>query len=187
MTGHTNHAPTTPPLAVVEAAVELLSEAGGTARLTVSGYSMAPLLRPGDVVVVRLGQVRPRLGDLVVRRQSDALVVHRVIKLAGRQVITKGDATIFPDPPATPAELLGVVTSIEGTSTLDLTRGAWRMLNPALALYSGFVSRAWVVLLALRRKALPGRLPAPLQLAGRLVRFALRAPLHVVAHTVRRF
>ena len=173
-------------LAVVDAAVELLSAAGGTARLTVAGTSMAPLLCQGDVILVRLGGIRPRLGDVVVRRQSGALVVHRVVKIVGEHVVTKGDASLTPDPPAALDDILGVVTALEGALSVDLTRGTWRVANPILAVYSHLVGRAWRVLLALRRTLLPGWSPLTLRPCGRVLRFALRAPLRLLARGARR-
>jgi len=175
-----------PSLAVVDAAIELLGTAGGTARLTVAGASMAPLLCQGDVIVVRLGGVRPRPGDVVVRRQSGALVVHRVVKVDGEHVVTKGDASLSPDPPAALDDILGVVTAIEGPLSVDLTRGIWRVVNPILAVYSHLVGRAWRLLSALRRALLPGWSPLTLRPCGRLLRFALRAPLRLLARGARR-
>jgi hypothetical protein len=166
--------------------MELLSEAGGTARLTVSGFSMVPLLCPGDVVVVRLGQVRPRLGDVVVRRQGDALVVHRVVQVTGEHIITKGDATLSHDPSVSSDEILGVVIAIEGDISMDLTRRAWRVLNPILAAYSRLAARVWWGLSVARQRLLPGRLPVVLRVGGRALRFALRSPLWLLARGVRR-
>ena len=174
------------PMAVVDAAIELLSAAGGTARLTVAGASMAPLLCQGDVILVRLGGVRPRLGDVVVRRQNSALVVHRVVKVVGEHVLTKGDASLSPDPPAALDDILGVVTAVEGTLSVDLTRGIWRVVNPILAVYSHLVGRAWRVLSALRRALPAGWSPLTLRLCGRGLRFALRAPLRLLALRARR-
>lgn len=186
MRQHDDHEAKDPAPAVVEAAVELLRATGGTARLHVAGLSMAPLLRPGDVIIVRLGGLQPRLGDVVVRRQDDALVVHRVVKVTGEHILTKGDATLSLDPPATPDDVLGIVTGIEGTSRLDLSHGVWRALNPALAVYSRLVGHAWLTLSSLRRSRLLKRSPRVLRLAGRALRFALRVPMRLLARAIRR-
>jgi hypothetical protein len=175
-----------PRLAVVDAAIELLGAAGGTARLTVSGTSMAPLFCRGDVILVRLGGVRPRLGDVVVRRQSGVLMVHRVVKVDGEHVVTKGDASLSPDPPVALDDILGVVTAIEGTLSVDLTRGIWHVLNPTLAVYSHLVGHAWRVLSALRRNLLPGWSPLTLRPCRRVLRFVLRTPLRLLALVARR-
>jgi len=147
---------------------------------------MAPLLRQGDVIIVRLGRMRPRLGDVVVRRQDGTLVVHRVVKVIGEHIITKGDAALSSDPPATLDDILGVVTAIEGASAVDLTHGAWRVLSPALATYSRLVGRAWWVLAALRWRLLPGHLPRTLQTVGHALRFTLEVPMRLLARTIRR-
>lgn len=50
----------------------------------VSGLSMAPTLRPADVLLtVRVGRATPRRGDVAVVRRSGGLVVKRVVALAG--------------------------------------------------------------------------------------------------------
>ncbi len=50
----------------------------------VSGLSMAPTLRPADVLLtVRAGRAAPLRGDVVVVRRSGGLVVKRVVALAG--------------------------------------------------------------------------------------------------------
>ncbi len=175
-----------PPTTVVEAAIELLSAAGGTARLHVAGLSMAPLLCPGDVVIVQLGKLQPRLGDVVVRRQDGALVVHRVVKVTGEHIITKGDASLLADPPTTLDDILGVVTAIEGASAVDLTHGVWRALGPALAAYSLLVGRAWWALSVLRRRLLPDWSPRALRIVGHALRFTLGVPMRLLVRAVRR-
>jgi signal peptidase I len=186
MTEWSNDGPGSPRLEVIDAVVELLSAASGTARLTVAGASMAPLLCRGDVILVRLGGVRPRLGDVVVRRQSGGLVVHRVVKVDGEHILTKGDASLSPDPPAALDDILGVVIAIEGCLPVDLTRGTWRVVNPVLAVYSHLVGRVWQALSALHRTLLSGWSPLVLRLCRRALRFVLRIPLQLLALGARR-
>jgi len=92
---------------------------GGVLRMQVEGDSMAPTIRPGDVVVAEpLGGPAPEPGDIVlVRGARGAPAVHRVI--ARRQkagewlIVTGGDATGGLDPVLRTWAVLGKVTSME--------------------------------------------------------------------------
>ena len=81
----------------------------------VTSGSMAPYLKTGDgFVALRL---RPREGDVVVYRprvlKAD-YVVHRVVAVSERGLVTKGDASLQTDqasgePPVSPDRVVGVV------------------------------------------------------------------------------
>ncbi len=68
----------------------------------VSGSSMEPSLRSGDLVLVSRGNKEIKKGDLVVYRhpEEDFFVVHRVAAAAGRFYYTCGDANSCSDPTA---------------------------------------------------------------------------------------
>lgn len=82
----------------------------GVRPTLVSGSSMAPELRAGDIAVVREfppNQIRP--GDIVQFRHEGVHVIHRVVEVhhgpEGLEFVTKGDANNQLDPPL-PAERL---------------------------------------------------------------------------------
>lgn len=114
----------------------LVSEAvrtAGRVRLRVSGTSMVPAMRPGDLITVEradTAQIAP--GEIVVFALSGRLVVHRVTgitaipgsaKSGGNEgdalLQTRGDCARRNDPMVRGSELLGRVTQIE--------RGSLRM------------------------------------------------------------
>lgn len=73
-----------------------------------SGYSMWPLVRPGQRVVVQpAGSLA--VGDLALVELGPALVLHRVIALTGDRVLVKGDHNPSPDPELHRDAVLGVV------------------------------------------------------------------------------
>jgi signal peptidase I len=89
----------------------------GEVRLRVSGTSMVPAIRPGDVLIVRrcaIEDIDP--GDVVLFRGGRRLFVHRVTRTllgSGPAVLmTKGDALRRHDPPVRSSHLLGRVTQI---------------------------------------------------------------------------
>ncbi len=104
----------------------------GQAKLAVTGTSMFPAIRPGDMLEVRgqsMAEISP--GDVVLCKRDEGFLAHRVVKKVsvkeGTVLITRGDALRAPDPPVSPEELLGRVTAIlRGGRRLDprLTRWA---------------------------------------------------------------
>lgn len=120
---------------------DLLS--GGTAvRVRVTGGSMAPFLRGGEILTIEpLNPERLRIGDLVFfrKRGLPEPAVHRVIRIrhageGGILVQTQGDALNLPDEPVVLGDVLGKVRVVEregdgGTSELDLAKWTWRSLG----------------------------------------------------------
>lgn len=87
-------------------------------RLRVFGTSMVPSILPGDLISVR----RVRLseissGEIVLYAREGRLFAHRVVGCAGSSeqplLITRGDRLSQNDPPVSPNELIGRVTSIQ--------------------------------------------------------------------------
>jgi len=117
---------------------------GGLIRLRVSGDSMAPLIEPGDVVLVR--HVNPedlRRGDLILVEQGGAFLTHRLVTADGHRVQTKGDNASHADPPVLPQDVLGRVMGVEKGDVLsppkdgrriELDEGRWPMVNRLLGL-----------------------------------------------------
>jgi signal peptidase I len=89
----------------------------GKLRLEVSGLSMLPSVRPGDILFIERSDMREiSAGDTVLFARQGKLVAHRVISKSARGdmslVITQGDGLLSPDDPVSPAELLGKVCQI---------------------------------------------------------------------------
>jgi signal peptidase I len=90
----------------------------GGVRLGVCGTSMAPAIRPGDLVLVeRAGVSEVSPGEIVVFRRRSRLIVHRVLvksdRLGEPSLVTRGDRTRRDDGLVSSAELIGRVTHIE--------------------------------------------------------------------------
>ncbi len=102
---------------------------------------MAPLIRPGDRLVVRWMETAtaPRAGDVVVRRCDDGLfVAHRVLRAAPCQVVSKGDASIYEEKWDF-QELWGVAQGLETASgrSIDLGGALQRTVFRVLSLAHG--------------------------------------------------
>ena len=64
---------------LVLAAVELMGRVGRDGTVRVEGESMRPALRPGQRLAVDFAPERLARGDVLVFRQGDALLVHRML------------------------------------------------------------------------------------------------------------
>jgi Uncharacterised nucleotidyltransferase len=106
-------------------------------RLTVTGRCMEPALRHGDkVLLVGASRRRPRLGDVVLARQREALRLHRLVwgpPLArpGSAWRTKADRGLRLDPPLDAADVLASVAAVEGRPSARPRRAARALLSLA--------------------------------------------------------
>ena len=93
-------------------AAEVLT-AFGEVRLPVTGSSMFPSLRPGDLLEIRVPVPAIEPGEVVVFEHHSRLVAHRVVHRAGDVLITRGDRLGYEDLPLSADEVWGRVTAIE--------------------------------------------------------------------------
>jgi hypothetical protein len=75
------------------------------------GTSMLPTIAPGQRVVVECGR-EPVVGDVVVFRRGDLVMVHRLAARTSKWLMTWGDANWLPDEPVDSADLIGVVRGV---------------------------------------------------------------------------
>ena len=102
-------------------AAVLFVQAAGVRVLAVSGNSMAPLIRNGDVVLIARAWSGGNVGEIVlVQRPSDGeLLLHRVIDRDRGWRTTKGDASSSPDSERIPeTKLLGGLALVIPTGLL---------------------------------------------------------------------
>ena len=107
---------------------EVLSN-GASLRVRVTGRSMKPFLRGGEVLTIRqVSCLSLGRGDLILFRNNDDLpVLHRIIKKRKSGdgtfcVLTKGDALMAFDGEITGERVLGKVFRIERTLRSGKTR-----------------------------------------------------------------
>ena len=128
----------------MDAAVALMASAlagGKTARLTVSGSCMTPLIGNGDTVLFRAPSSVPPRGAVVIARDPNGhLVCHRFLGLAG-----DGHAWLATESSncaeRIPLEsILGVGIEVERNERhLDLLAFPWRLADATLAHLHGIV------------------------------------------------
>jgi len=94
--------------------VELL-ESGQTARITVTGDSMRPFLKPGrdSVELAKTSFQEIRKGDIVlIRRTNGIYVLHRVYQKTKDYFTMVGDAQQWIEGPLYPEQLIARVVSV---------------------------------------------------------------------------
>lgn len=103
-------------------------EAGHEARFVARGDSMHPTIRDGEAVrIERCASVR--VGEIALARMERGLTAHRVIRVDGRRITTRGDNAPRPDAPFDANELIGRVKIIERK------RPAIRLFDKRLTLF----------------------------------------------------
>lgn len=84
---------------------------GHEAELRVHGDSMHPIIRAEDVLHIEPStEIRP--GDVVLTLADRGLTAHRVIRVDGDAVLTRGDNCPSDDAPVARSRVLGVVTYV---------------------------------------------------------------------------
>ncbi|MFQ5932755.1 MAG: signal peptidase I [Nitrospiraceae bacterium] len=86
----------------------------GVSPTLVSGASMYPMMKPGDLAITKdVPAEAVRVGDVIRFRVADAFVLHRVVEVQGNasepSFITQGDANNVEDPPVAASQLEGKV------------------------------------------------------------------------------
>jgi hypothetical protein len=143
---------------LVLAAVELMGRAGRRGTVRVQGESMRPTLRPGQMLEVDFAPGRTARGDMLVFRQGQMLLVHRLLGPArpheGRSRLrTRGDGVLTLDPPLDLDRIVGRVVAIEDREGWRSTRRLpARLYAGCLAWHDLFWAAVGVVLRRLDRR-----------------------------------
>lgn len=70
--------------------------------------SMANTINIGDIVVVKVNEAFKE-NDIIVYKEENSFITHRVIKIDGQDLITRGDANNSEDKPIKSDQILGKV------------------------------------------------------------------------------
>ena len=112
---------------LVLAAVDLMGRAGRRGTVRVRGESMQPTLRPGQLLAVEFAPERLARGDMLIFRQGDLLLVHRLLgparPIEGRpRLRTRGDGALTLDPPVDLDRVVGRVVALADGELWRTTR-----------------------------------------------------------------
>lgn len=142
---------------------EEILDSGSSLRVKVTGRSMAPFLRGGEIVTLKKEPHDAlRRGDLIFFKNSrGAPLLHRVIQKitsSDEKIFfrTKGDALIALDEPIQHHRVLGKVSRIEkidsgsGSKCINMESFRWRTINAIIARISLFRSYGYYALFRLK-------------------------------------
>jgi Peptidase S24-like len=115
---------------------------GKSEWIQATGGSMSPLVRHGSWLLVEFGARDARVGEIVVFAAGGELVSHRVIWRRRGELVSKGDANLWLDPPVSRASLLGVVRALRHDPTAAARTAACRGPRAAVIAWVS-ASAAW--------------------------------------------
>lgn len=123
---------------ILEAVLNVWGQKEEQHFIPITGCSMLPLIRSGDIVLVAHGCTDVRRGDIVVFRYKSKLIAHRVLRIyednVGPIFITKGDNVLHFDPPLSKKEIVGRVLAIKrGGRYMSLDTSISRVLGYFIA------------------------------------------------------
>jgi signal peptidase I len=99
---------------------------------------MQPLLQIGDKVLVQ--SVKPAeilLGDIIVFKTPDKLIVHRVIRrYNSSSFLQKGDYTATAEIVSSKDVIGNVIAIRKGDKIIYLNKGIWKFVNLSLTIFS---------------------------------------------------
>jgi signal peptidase I len=89
---------------------------------------MVPALWPGDLVTVRSCDTKALAPhSILVFRQNQRLIVHRLMRRDGDRILARGDARPRFDEPIVPAQIVGCVEAVTRNGRLiDLRPSLWQ-------------------------------------------------------------
>src|SRR5215475_14796812 len=99
----------------------------GEVRLKVTGASMIPSIWPGDVITIRHIDASLQPGQIVLYSREGRLVAHRITRVQGDLLSTRGDSLPCDDPPIHALDVVGQVISVARNSRRQhLKQSLWR-------------------------------------------------------------
>ncbi len=122
---------------LIQTAVNLL-ESGHPMEINARGYSMFPILRPNQKLVIEpINPTLYRKGDIVVFIINETLIAHRIVWIDTEKCLCRGDATLHFDGPISINKLLGKVTHRKKQEKTIQINSIFRRLygHIAIALY----------------------------------------------------
>lgn len=128
---------------VAQAALRLWRQAGNQHFWPIAGQSMLPLLRAGDEILVDHRATCLHPGQIIAFVRHGRLIAHRLLRIEGPILLTKGDNCPAYDPPVSTAAVMGRVIAVRrGQRLRRLDTPLWRLGGAGLAV----MGRLWAAL-----------------------------------------
>lgn len=83
----------------------------GYSILSTETGSMSPTIEVGDIIIIKIGD-EIKENDIITYKQDDVLITHRIEKIDGDTIITKGDYNNIQDEPIKKDQVIGKAVGI---------------------------------------------------------------------------
>ena len=102
-------------MSVDEICAQLLKAkvAKGEVKININGDSMAPTIEPNQQITIKSAE-SIELGNVVCFFNNDSCIAHRVVRICGDAITTKGDNGVRLDEPITREQVIGKVSVLAG-------------------------------------------------------------------------
>lgn len=78
----------------------------GFSILSTETGSMSPTIKKGDIIIIKIGdEIKEK--DIITYKQDNVLITHRIEKIDGDMIITKGDYNNIQDEPIEKSQVIG--------------------------------------------------------------------------------
>ena len=152
-----------------ELGCELVAEVAhsfGEVRLKVTGASMMPSIWPGDVIIIRRDAANLQPGQIVLYRREGSLVAHRITRVRGDLLSTRGDSLPCDDPPIQTADIVGqVISVVRQGCRVHLKQSVWQRAVSSTVRHSDFCLHM-MLRVGLRWRSFHGRASSIYRRAG---------------------
>lgn len=119
-------------------------ENGKSARLTITGFSMYPLLRGGsDDIILSAPQTIKKYDVVLFERENGDYIFHRVIKVEGNILTIAGDNETKKEFPVSKDKVIAKMTAFVRSGKTHATNALWYMAY----------SRIWLLIFPIRHIA----------------------------------
>ena len=137
------------PSELLDAAIGLWTQDDSIRWITVSGRSIMPVLREGDLLLIDNKHQSYEPGVILTVRHSGEIISHRVLAIhtqADGKVfyITKGDNSPYLDPAFNQGEVIGQVMALRrGSREISFETSQWKRVNRNIAKAMSVYSRIY--------------------------------------------
>jgi signal peptidase len=129
----------------------------GEVRLKVTGASMIPSIWPGDVITVHHNAASLQPGQIVLYSREGKLVAHRITRVRGDVLSTRGDSLPSSDPPIHAPDIVGhVISVVRNRHSVHLKQSSWQRAVSFTARHSDFCLRI-ILRVGMRWRSFHGR------------------------------
>lgn len=98
---------------IADTVFDLWQQDDKESQLKLSGHSMTPIIKNGDWLTLKHNSNEIRVGSIIAYRRERKIIVHRVIKIESKYLITKGDFNYHLDEIVDIKSVIGKVIAVK--------------------------------------------------------------------------